>query len=195
MTKRGNMSHDKDQKETTKRSNATRTISPGRLLFYARIPVESHVVKKNSKKIKTVWDRNSYSGVRRYIGGSDRQKYAEEFLVSRLWGGTPHFRLDSPLSDPLWCVFNFQYSERSYYTKKGLVNKNLPDLSNLYELPQDALQKARIIQNDSLIKSHDYSRMTVGSDTSLEIFIFLYQEETDKAYEFFRKHRILGKNP
>lgn len=32
------------------------------------------------------------------------------------------------------------------------------DLSNLYELPQDALQKAKILEDDYLIESHDGSR-------------------------------------
>ena len=37
-------------------------------------------------------------------------------------------------------------------------NSNVPDLSNLYEAPQDWLQKSEIIEDDRLIESHDGSR-------------------------------------
>lgn len=38
------------------------------------------------------------------------------------------------------------------------ATRHIVDLSNLYELPQDALQKAGILENDALIESHDGSR-------------------------------------
>jgi hypothetical protein len=37
-------------------------------------------------------------------------------------------------------------------------SENIPDLSNLYEMPQDLLQEAGVLLNDRQIESHDGSR-------------------------------------
>ena len=51
----------------------------------------------------------------------------------------------------------------------------MPDLSNLYQLPEDCLQQAGIIENDNLIESHDLSRRLHGPQNELEIFILRFQ--------------------
>jgi Holliday junction resolvase RusA-like endonuclease len=42
---------------------------------------------------------------------------------------------------------------------------NIPDLSNLYQAPEDLLQNAGVIEDDSLIESHDGSRRIYLCDT------------------------------
>ena len=54
----------------------------------------------------------------------------------------------------------FLFPETKFFTKKGLRNKKIPDISNLYELVQDVLQKVEILEDDNLVESHDGSRRT-----------------------------------
>lgn len=50
------------------------------------------------------------------------------------------------------------------------------DLSNLYEFPQDVLQKAGIIENDCLIESHDGSRKLYDKENPrTEIYVSKYE--------------------
>lgn len=77
---------------------------------------------------------------------------------------------------PVWSVFRFIFPRDVYFTKKGKINKKLPDLSNLYQLPEDLLQKCKIIENDNLIHSHDYSRRIPGDGYKLEIHILKFEE-------------------
>jgi Holliday junction resolvase RusA-like endonuclease len=44
------------------------------------------------------------------------------------------------------------------YLAAGHDSGNLPDLSNLYEAPQDLLQSAGVIYDDRLVEHHDGSR-------------------------------------
>ena len=56
--------------------------------------------------------------------------------------------------------------------RKGKISQRLPDLSNLYELPQDCLTEAGVIHDDHLICSHDLSRRLIGDRHALEVFLF-----------------------
>ena len=47
--------------------------------------------------------------------------------------------------------------------KRG--NGDVPDLSNLYQMPEDLLEQAGIIRNDRLIESHDGSRRVYMCDS------------------------------
>jgi Holliday junction resolvase RusA-like endonuclease len=71
-------------------------------------------------------------------------------------------------------VFRFFFLD--YYTKTGERRRTLPDLSNLYEMPQDCLQTAGIIDNDTDIISHDGSRRLPGVENRLEILIYEVDE-------------------
>lgn len=52
-----------------------------------------------------------------------------------------------------------------------------PDLSNCYQGPEDALQKAGVIENDKLIRSHDGSRKRFGRQPCVEIEVYEYKGE------------------
>lgn len=67
-----------------------------------------------------------------------------------------------PLDEPLHIKFLF-------YRKNNIR----VDLSNLYEFPQDVLQRAGIIENDCIIESHDGSRKFVDAENPrTEIYIY-----------------------
>lgn len=136
------------------------------LLFMASIPVEKHVIKKNSRTIFS----NRATG-RMFPGKSIGLRSAEQYLTSKLKDFAQGFGIHEPISQPVWVIFHFYFEKSLYFTKKGQRNKNLPDLSNLYELPQDCLEMAGILENDNLIDSHDWSRRIPAENSRLDIFI------------------------
>lgn len=83
-------------------------------------------------------------------------------------------RIDEPIACDVRAVFKFYFPASVYFNKKGARSKTLPDLSNLYQLPEDVLQKVGIILNDTQVESHDGSRRLPieGSEYWLEIELF-----------------------
>lgn len=140
------------------------------LLFYGSIPVENHVSKKNGRPIF----KNKYTG-QAMLGKSERLKNAERSMELYLKSEANKQLLLKPIDCKIWAIFLFYFTKDIYFTKKGEMSKFVPDLSNLYELPQDALTKSLIIDDDRLIESHDLSRRLVGHETKLEIFLLKYK--------------------
>lgn len=144
-------------------------------LFYARIPLEYHAVKKNNRQIM----RNRKTG-KMFIGKSERLGAAERDIVDFLHTAKQYNCIDEkkyPITIPVQVTLKFYFHKNSFFTKKGTINKKLPDLSNLYQLPEDCLQKAGIIFDDHLICSHDGSRrLPHPNRTYLEIEVFSYEE-------------------
>lgn len=130
-------------------------------LFYIRIPVESHVVKKNNRPI---W--------RGRLGKSAVLRSAEEYLIQVLRRET--LKLPSlPITQDVSAKMTFFFHEKKFFTKKGARNKKLPDISNLYQLVEDCLQKAGVLFDDNLIDNHDGSRRLPHPDRNyLEIELF-----------------------
>lgn len=127
------------------------------MIFEATIPVFRHIVKKNSRPI---W--------RGRIGKSKELVAAEEYLTAYLKNFLDKHH---PITDKVGCCLTFIFGpdqKRSY---------SLTDISNLYELPQDCLQKSGILKNDRLIAHHDGSRKKLGARTLLKIKLSLYNEE------------------
>ena len=138
------------------------------------LPVISHVVKKNNRPVFI----NKRSG-RMFPGKSQKLKLAENGMISTLrnmyflW--CKENKQDfSPIKHQISCKMTFIMD--NYLTKKGEINRKIPDLSNLYELPQDCLQIAGVIENDSLIASHDGSRRLLGTENKLIIEIEEFKE-------------------
>lgn len=84
-------------------------------------------------------------------------------------------RHSSPIRDPVLAVFTFFVPEREFYRADGKVSLNLPDLSNLYELPQDALTKAGIWFDDIQVRGHDGSRILPHNSDQYVLRIQLYR--------------------
>jgi len=77
------------------------------------------------------------------------KRTVEDFSLQ--WKGSP---LDFPISLQI----------RTYIATRSDSGR-LPDASNLYELPQDALEHAGVIVNDRLVQHHDGSRRICLCDT------------------------------
>lgn len=148
--------------------NVIERFQLGSCLFHARIEMPSHVSKKNNRPIHG-------RGSHKWIGKSERLRFTETFLTLKLKELADQQGLSEPIDLPIWAVLHFHFPKDVYLTKKGVMNKKLPDLSNLYELPQDCLERAGVILNDSLICSHDYSRRLIGDRFLLEVFLLEYQ--------------------
>lgn len=98
-------------------------------------------------------------------------------MTSRLTLEKLKQRIDEPITKDLNAKFTFFFPKTVYFTKKGARNQKLPDLSNLYELPQDVLQNVGIILNDTNICSHDGSRRAPTDDPKYFIEIELTEFE------------------
>lgn len=144
------------------------------VLFHFKIHLECHRALKNSPKIR--------QGARGLFVGKDakiisaKKKLVTELLFAKF--SLPSTELTKfPIDRPIWCMFHFYFAD--FYTKPKRKSDNprmsmtLGDLSNLYQLPEDALEEAGIIANDALIVSHDLSRKLPSPDGTnyLEIFI------------------------
>jgi Holliday junction resolvase RusA-like endonuclease len=140
-------------------------FSSSEVLFHARIPVIKHVTKKNNRP----FFKNRSSG-QFFLGKSKDLRDAETSLVMHLKSRKNELSLQT-INEPIWCIFLFYYPYEEFFTKKGSPNKKRGDLSNLYQLPEDCLQEAGIIENDDLICAHDLSRRLLGEKKELEIFI------------------------
>ena len=140
------------------------------VLFEAEICVDAHGSKKNSKNLFVNRRTN-----RTFVASSNRARVAEAMLVSELG----RYRIQYswlPIRERVNAKFIFVFPKDEYFTKKGLRSKNLPDQSNLYELPQDALQKSGILENDRLVASHDGSRIMWGPVRKIIIELSKFSE-------------------
>jgi len=156
-------------KERIDREFATRQI-----LFTCSLDVPFHGVKKNAKTIR--FNRKTKKP---FVTSNDRILNLQKYLVPELRSRANHIKLFEPITTDVWGLFIFRFA--NYYTKKGVRSLTLPDLSNLYQLPEDCLQTAGIILNDTQICCHDLSRRLPSSDDKnhLEIFLLNFNEKTD----------------
>lgn len=136
--------------------------------FY--IDVSAHLTKKNNRPIY----RNGKSGAL-FLGKNLKLQSAERDMLMQMVKIRDQKKLKT-IDYPIWSVFRFIFPREKYFTKKGHRNKKLPDLSNLYQLPEDLLQKANIITDDNLISSHDFSRRVPGDKYLLEIHLLKFEE-------------------
>ena len=135
------------------------------LLCHMSIPVDRHVVKKNGRTI-------FQNGKRLFPGKSKELREAEKHLIQKMSYIKGRCGIRVPIDFDVWIMFWFIFPKEEYYTKKGVRKKTLPDLSNLYELPQDCLETAKVLSNDSYIVSHDGSRRLPGDKWELQIRVF-----------------------
>ena len=130
------------------------------ILFTCKIKVQRHTVSKNNRQIQ----KNFGTG-RSFIGKTTRQKDGELFLIRAIMAERIKQKrltiIDKPVQIKLMFYFNNFFCKSG--PNKGNMNKNVPDLSNLYELPQDCLTKARVWTDDRLVCSHDGSRRLPSS--------------------------------
>lgn len=147
-----------------------------KILFHAKFEVPSHAILKNGKTIRKFRKRVGRAmDVRRFIGKSEETMAAQDYMTLKLSAArnlAPANVIQGlPINRPVWCMFLFYYND--FYTKKGQMRLNIGDLSNLYQMPEDCLQKAGILTNDAWISSHDYSRRLPSPDhlNWFEVFV------------------------
>lgn len=155
--------------------NSVKQLKATEILFQARFEVDHHISKKNGKTPFVIWPKGG--GKPRAVLPTDPVvKQAENFQMLQLRSIANRMpRFECIGSDVrLWGIFHFYFS--NYHLKnEAKRNKKLNDLSNLYELPQDALQKAGIIEDDGQIESHDLSRRLPGEKNEIEIILIKYE--------------------
>lgn len=101
----------------------------------------SPAIKKNSRTVvRNVRTGRMFPIKSKGLQGAEANAYADLMEQKRR-------TMKLPIKTPVSVRFVFYRATR-----------HVVDLSNLYELPQDALQKAGILENDALIESHDGSR-------------------------------------
>lgn len=139
------------------------------ILFKIHLTVERHISMKNRHTIRF----NRGSG-RRFVSKDNLSIRIQNKMIESL---SRHFKIiynSNKIVDPfINAKFTFYFPKDVFYTKKGKVNKRLNDLSNLYELPQDALQKAGVISDDWLINGHNGSSRQVSYDNEFHLEIEL----------------------
>ena len=139
------------------------------------IKVAAHLSKKNNRPIF----KNRHTG-RAFIGKNpalamQETKLENEFRKQWQLYCDSLKRDYSPIGFPIHIKMIFFMD--NFYNKSGSVNKKMPDLSNLYELPQDSLQKAGVIEDDRLVYSHDGSRRLPWHENILLIEISRFEED------------------
>lgn len=78
----------------------------------------------------------------------------------------------------------FHVAQKDYYTKEGRRSKRLGDLSNMYQIVEDCLEDARVIENDRQIQAHDWSRILPHHETALEVYILKYNSDKSEDDEW-----------
>lgn len=136
------------------------------ILFYAHIEVERHFTKKNSRPIFK-------RGGKPFIGKNPTYAKAEDAMVLKLRSQGNQQRIFEPIECDLWAMFIFHF-DNYYLQDRSRRSQKLGDLSNLYQMPEDCLQRAGIIKNDGQICSHDLSRRLPSNKTYLEIFLLKF---------------------
>jgi len=123
------------------------------IIFKIEVEVERHFILKNSKNIRL----NRRTGAR-FIASNDDvvegKKYLERVFRENFNGK----KIESYVNAKM--VFVFPHS--LFYTKKNERSRRIADLSNLYQVVEDALEASGVLGSDNLIESHDGSRRLSG---------------------------------
>ena len=104
------------------------------------------------------------------------EKSAKDFLLNKLDKNNP-----SSIGHNVFAIKYFfkEILNENLNIPNPKRNKTIPDLSNLYELPQDCLERAGVIVNDRIIESHDLSRRLPSKQNEIEIFILRHRNDVD----------------
>ena len=90
------------------------------------------------------------------LGLTTKYKHWEKSARDQLWAQRMTYQ--SHMTGAIGPIFSFVEVTFEFFLK----DRRRIDLSNLYQGPEDALVKGQILEDDSLIESHDGSRKYVG---------------------------------
>jgi Holliday junction resolvase RusA-like endonuclease len=122
-------------------------------LFKIEVEVERHFILKNSKNIRV----NRRTG-NRFIASNNDVVEGKDFLTRVFRENFNGQRIESYVNAKM--VFIFPHS--LFYTKKNERSRRIADLSNLYQVVEDALESSGVLLSDNLIEAHDGSRRLPG---------------------------------
>ena len=135
------------------------------LLFYANYKVPKHASKKNSRPIF----KNSRTG-KTFLGKDKTLLMIENIHLAELHYANQAIDLPS-IDFEVEAHFYFYFPKDKYFTKpKSKKDKLKPSLnngdkSNLAQLIEDELQKAKVITNDSLLNPIFIEKLPTDHDT------------------------------
>ncbi len=135
------------------------------ILFKAHFEVPFHGIKKNNKQIR----KNRATG-KMFVGSSDKALFAEKWVKQKLFNESFKQRV-SKINEPINLKLTFYYPKSKFFKKNGDRCRKIADISNLYQLIEDCLQDAGIIENDNLIESHDGSRRSYADGSKYYLSI------------------------
>jgi len=136
-----------------------------KLLFNALIKVNRHVTSKNSRRIFV----NKKTG-KVFLGKPKFLQKEEKNIEKQLLQAAHSGKFNLPIKTYIRAEFTFGI--KNFFTKKGQRRKNMPDISNLNEMIQDCLTRAKIIEDDRLIDCHDGSRRIPAKENFIKIRLF-----------------------
>jgi len=130
------------------------TFDSSQILFEFTIEIPYFTSQKNAKTIRYKRGKPGFAGGSRrkfipFISSTDKSASAQRFLLSELQMLARRAGISQPIDVEMRLLLSFSLS--SMLTKKGKINKRSGDLDNLLCAPIDALVKAKIISDDSLI--------------------------------------------
>ena len=144
-------------------------------VFKAIIELPKFPIKKNSKQIF----RNKSTG-RPFIASNSKAQALmntlnAELLKAKMMSSCGLIDYDVNVQ------MVFAFPKKYFFNAKGKRSKKIADIGNLYQAVEDGLQKVGIIQNDSLICSHNLSdRLPTLGDTHI-LKIVITRKETNFA--------------
>ena len=121
------------------------------VLFECAFDVSKHFSQKNTKRI-----------FRNRLVQDPKEQHHKNYLIQKLNLARLKNKLDEPISCDINLSIAFIFPKSVYFTKKNQRSKKLPDLSNLIQGPEDALIKARIIEDDTQVISLDNCQRVAG---------------------------------
>lgn len=150
------------------------TSTTERLVFSSTLRVTGFGMLKNRKRIFT----NKRTGAS-FLGTEQKHKNYQNELLAKLIKARPaDFVCNS--ASMLRIQFKFAYPRHKIVTKKNALNRKCGDLSNLYQMPEDCLQRAEIISDDVYIVSHAGSKRVISPDENYYIEIKVFEIEEYK---------------
>lgn len=136
------------------------------LLFRCQFDVPYFTSQKNAKTIH-------FKRGRPFIASTAKSTSARGFLLSQLQMLARDANIGQPFDMEMRLLLTFCLS--NFYNKKGKIHRRSGDLDNLIAAPVDALVKAGIISDDSLLTSITANKIASISGSNI-LTVELYEK-------------------
>ena len=130
------------------------------VLFKCSFDVSKHFSQKNTKRI-----------FKNRLVQDPKEQHHKNYLIQKLIIAKLKNKLDEPIKCDINLSITFVFPYSVYFTKKDQRSKKIPDLSNIIQGPEDALIKAKIIEDDTQVIGLDGCQRIAGDKYSILITI------------------------